>query len=169
MKRALVSCTVFVNPSRKLTMVNLVSPTVTLDQAVLVDSGADDSFIDEGLVERFGLSTEPLHEPREASALDGRPLCMVMHRSQPFVVRFPDGHSETVNPFVYCSSGHPLVLGHPWLVKHKPHFDWSSGKVLGWGEECVVSCFSENSVPADLHTRGEFRQVSFTSGSGYFC
>lgn len=148
-----MSHTTFVNPSRKLTMFNFV----TLYQAVLVDSGADESFSDEELVERLGLVTEPLPEPPEASALDGHLLCMVAHRSQPFLVRFPNGHTEKLSPFVYCSSEHPLVFGHPWLVKHKPHFDWSSGEVLGWGKECHNSCFSVNSTSQKPRSYGNFR------------
>lgn len=38
----------------------------------LIDSGADESFLDSAVVEQLGLSIECLDEPIEAKALDGR-------------------------------------------------------------------------------------------------
>lgn len=36
---------------------------------------------------------------------------------------------------------HPVILGHPWLTKHNPNFDWVKGQVTSWGKSCQESCF----------------------------
>uniref|UniRef100_A0A9J8D1R8 Reverse transcriptase/retrotransposon-derived protein RNase H-like domain-containing protein n=1 Tax=Cyprinus carpio carpio TaxID=630221 RepID=A0A9J8D1R8_CYPCA len=34
----------------------------------------------------------------------------------------------------------PIVLGHPWLIKHNPRIDWQQGSVLEWSSKCHESC-----------------------------
>lgn len=36
-----------------------------------------------------------------------------------------------------------LILGYPWLKHHNPHIDWGTGKILGWGRECMTTCASQ--------------------------
>lgn len=35
----------------------------------------------------------------------------------------------------------PIVLGYPWLLRHKPHFNWSTNTVLEWGPTCHAAVF----------------------------
>ncbi len=45
----------------------------------------------------------------------------------------------------------PLILGHPWLTRHNPHINWSSGEVLSWGSLCQDTCLkSPRIIPEDL-------------------
>ena len=34
----------------------------------------------------------------------------------------------------------PVVLGHPWMVKHNPEMDWKRHEILGWSPVCSTSC-----------------------------
>lgn len=58
----------------------------------LVDSGTDDSFIDESLVRRAGLPIVSLAEPKEVLALDGRPLVRVTHRTEILTLLLSGNH-----------------------------------------------------------------------------
>lgn len=52
----------------------------------LVDSGADDSFIDSSLVTTDGLPVELLPDPKDVNALDGRLLARITHITAPLNV-----------------------------------------------------------------------------------
>lgn len=51
--------------------------------------------------------------------------------------------TEFIAFHLFDSVRHPLIFGFPWLTKHNPFIDWHSGKVKGWGEECLHSCFAK--------------------------
>uniref|UniRef100_A0A669DIS8 ribonuclease H n=1 Tax=Oreochromis niloticus TaxID=8128 RepID=A0A669DIS8_ORENI len=42
--------------------------------------------------------------------------------------------------YVFQAPLTPLVLGFPWLHQHNPVLDWKEERVLGWGEECHMTC-----------------------------
>ena len=52
-----------------------------LELLALINSGADESFLDTTLVKQLGLPTELLDEPLEANTLDGRLLARVTTRT----------------------------------------------------------------------------------------
>uniref|UniRef100_A0A3B3H4X2 Gypsy retrotransposon integrase-like protein 1 n=1 Tax=Oryzias latipes TaxID=8090 RepID=A0A3B3H4X2_ORYLA len=35
-----------------------------------------------------------------------------------------------------------VILGFPWLCRHTPHIDWSTGRVLSWSPFCLLNCLS---------------------------
>lgn len=102
--------------------------------------------MDWRLAKRLGLSTSRLPKTLEASALDGRWLCHVTHRTQPIQLVMANNHTEFLSFHLYYSQLHPIILGFPWLIKHNSHFDWSTGEVTGWSEGCSLTCFSSVSA-----------------------
>lgn len=36
---------------------------------------------------------------------------------------------------------HWAILGHPWLTKHNPNFDWVKGQVMSRGQGCKYFTF----------------------------
>ena len=71
-------------PSNRIQLKGTVSwSQVSLPLQVLVDSGADDNFIDSDFVLQSDLPTEPLPEPKDVFALDGKLLVRVTHRTAP--------------------------------------------------------------------------------------
>lgn len=87
---------------------------------MLIDSGADESFMDWRLAKRLKLTVFPLPKLLEASALDGRLLYRVTHRTEPLKVVMGNGHSEQLGFYLFSSPSHPLILGFPWLAQHQP-------------------------------------------------
>lgn len=140
-RRTLVSRTFSPRPSpRSLTPVQLILPTESHMLRVLIDSGADENFMDWNMAKRLHLTVSPLLKPLEARALDGRLLCRVTHRTQPIRLVMAQGHSEQLSFHLYCSPQHPVILGLPWLKQHNPKIDWISDEVTGWGEGCKLCC-----------------------------
>ena len=129
-------------PPRSLTKVKLQLRDHTMTKGVLVDSGADESLMDWGLVKRLGITTVPLTSPVDASALDGKLLFRVTHITEPVQVTIDDIHTETLRFHLFDSALHPIVLGLPWLLRHNPNIDWRSGNIMNWGSDCKVTCLA---------------------------
>ncbi len=127
----------------------------TLELQALIDSGADESFLDTTLVRQLGLTTEQLKEPLEASTLDGRLLARVTTRTCPVQLQLSGNHFEEISFFVIDSPLIPLVLGHSWLTKHNPHIDWRSAKVHNWSSTCLASCLRSALPSSVTHQKPE--------------
>ena len=129
---------------------------------VLIDSGADENFIDTRLAFQLGLQILPLDSPLVANALNGRKLADITHVSAPVSLLVSGNHREQIQLHIIESPHAPLVLGRPWLRKHNPHIDWVSNKVLGWSPSCLSLCLCQAHVPvpAVVDSPGEFPDLS---------
>lgn len=79
---------------------------------VLVESGADDSFVDSALVEDVQIH----FETRQL-------LASVTHHTQPLNLVISSNHCERVQLFVIPSPTSPVVLCLPGLKLHNPYID----------------------------------------------
>lgn len=95
------------NSSWPPTNVSLITSTASHPQKVLIDSGADASFMDKGLAWEFGLGSVPLERLVWATSLDGRPLWYISHRTTPVRVTFP---MVTLNSSPSLNSPHTYNL-----------------------------------------------------------
>ena len=145
-KRVLVSHKSPAYPSRPTQQVTLYSPSVSCRSSVLIDSGSDANLMDHELARALQLASIPLEHSLQASALDGRLLSQVTHRTEPVKITFPDKHTESLSFFLFNSSQHRLILGYPWLQLHNPVIDWTCGGVTSWGVDCYKECFSSPNV-----------------------
>lgn len=130
--------------------IKTTSDNVTLPVTVLIDSGADDSFMDVKFAHQVGLETIPLEHPLVANALDGRQLAKVTQMTKPVELIISGNHHEMVS-FKLISSPHSaIILGLPWLKLHNPHLDWLSCTILSWSTHCHTSCLLSAVSPLDL-------------------
>lgn len=121
----------------------------TIPVKVLIDSGADDNFMDFTFAQQSGLQTVPLECPLVANALDGRHLAKITQETKPVELIISGNHHEKVS-FKLISSPHsPIILGLPWLKLHNPHLDWSSCSVLSWSVQCHSSCLFSAVSPTE--------------------
>ena len=88
----------------------------SLPISILVDSGADDSFIDSDFAAQSGI-------PSQLFALDGRLLAHVTHHTIPVFLQLSGNHHKAISFFFIPSPSSPVVLGLPWLKLHNPHID----------------------------------------------
>lgn len=93
---------------------------------VLIDSGADDNFIDIDLVRSNHLPVFELHEPRKVLAIDGKLNETVSHKTQSIKPILSGNHHEHIELNVTSSPLTPVALGLPWLETHHPHIDWAA-------------------------------------------
>lgn len=114
----------------------------------LVDSGADDSFIDESLAKHAGLPLVSLAEPREVLALDGRPLARITHRTDTLTFLLSGNHREQIQLYLIPSSSALAILGSPWLACHNPQIDWSTGSLTEGSVACHARCLHSTLPPA---------------------
>lgn len=85
-----------------------------------VDSGADDSFLDEKLASQVGIHTVPLDSPISVNALNGKFLAQITHRTVPLLLVLCGYHREYIQLNIIFSPT-SLVLGLTWLRLHNPH------------------------------------------------
>ena len=116
--------------------------------SVLIDSGADTNLLDRGLAMQLGINLEPLVKPMEATALDGRLLCTVTHRTVPLHLGISGNHTESLTFHLINAPHQPVIPGFPWLIKHNPHIDWRTGSILQWSEHCHAVCLKSALLPA---------------------
>ena len=65
--------------SRSLTDIQVKRKDITISLGVLIDSGADESFMDWSFAHKLNVKTESLPQPLEATALDGSIIVNVTH------------------------------------------------------------------------------------------
>lgn len=101
----------------------------TFPVQVLVDSGADDNFIDIDFVKTNNSPMCRLSSPKEVVAIDGRLLVMVTHKTAPVKLILSKNHHELIELYVISSPLTSIILGIPWLKLHNPHIDWATATI----------------------------------------
>ena len=135
-----------VSAVRPLMQARFITPSQTVIYPFLVDSGADESFMDWRLAKRLNLRLIPLPKPLEAHALDGRLLCKITHRTDLIQMTISKEHTESLSFHLFNSPSHPIILGFPWLSRHNPHINWTTGEVTSWDRSCSVTCIRAVSI-----------------------
>uniref|UniRef100_A0A669C7S5 Reverse transcriptase domain-containing protein n=1 Tax=Oreochromis niloticus TaxID=8128 RepID=A0A669C7S5_ORENI len=135
------------SPPHFLLPAKLTAHTTTHSLKALIDSGAEQSFIDASLAKKLGLTIEPLPHALRASSLNGQRLPDVTHVSEPVTLCLSGNHIELISLFVFKAPLTPLVLGYPWLLQHNPLIDWQAGCVSRWGEGCHMTCL-KSAIPS---------------------
>lgn len=65
----------------------------------LVDSGVDDSFINESLAKQASIPTEMFPQPKTIMDLDSQPITRVTHRTVPLTLIISSNHREQIHLF----------------------------------------------------------------------
>lgn len=141
---------------------NVVS-ACALPVPLMVDSGADDSFIDETLAREAGLPLIQLSEPCTDQDLNGRTLARARatHCTASLTLLVSGNHRKKMHLFLIPSSASPAVLGFPWLATHNPPIDWASGTITAWSvngififiKYCYIFSTSLRTTSPDQSTR----------------
>ena len=82
----------------------------------------------------------PLTRTIAVHALNGQALPNVSFTTGPITLIVSGNHTEITSFYILDSPLAPVVLGHPWLIKHNPRIDWQQGSVVEWSNECHESC-----------------------------
>lgn len=118
--------------------------------SALVDSGAEGNFLDASVAARWGIPTIPLPSPISVRSLNGLLISSITHSTTPVSLTVSGNHCEVIELYLLDSPGAPVVLGHPWLVQHNPHVDWSGNSVFSWSQSCLASCLGSALSPGSV-------------------
>lgn len=133
--------------SRMQLQATLCVNKVELPLLALVESGADDCFLDKELAMRSGIPVETLEAPLTANAIDGRLLAQVTQRTKPVALVVSGNHREEIQFHLISAPHSPLVLGSTWLKRHNPHIDWDEGRIVSWSSFCHSTCLQSALQP----------------------
>ncbi len=97
-------------------------------------------FFDADLAYRLKLPVIALSQPIAVHALNGLSLPSITHSTGPVRLITSGNHIETIHFLLTDTPVTPVVLGHPWLVLHNPHLNWSQNSILSWSEGCHAAC-----------------------------
>lgn len=136
-------------PPRVVLRGKLLWARESLPLPLLVDSGADDSFIDESLAMQAGLPTVALWEPKSVQDLNGRLLARATHKTEPLTLLISGNHCERIQLYLIPSAASPAILGSPWLATHNRQINWVSGTITAWSVACH-SCCLHSALPPVL-------------------
>uniref|UniRef100_A0A8C9T481 Retrotransposon gag domain-containing protein n=1 Tax=Scleropages formosus TaxID=113540 RepID=A0A8C9T481_SCLFO len=127
----------------------------------LVDSGAAGCFMDIGFAQSHSIPSKPIGGRLRVTALDGQPLGkgFVDHQTAPVTVRVGVCHQEMLSFYLISSPELPLILGFPWLSKHDPVFQWSTGELVAWGPQCERTCLQLPCRATSIEGSESARQV----------
>ena len=113
----------------------------------LVDTGASGfAFASKSLCDRLNLSPNPLSS---AIALVGFEEKRKSFITQKVSIRLSlSNHVEILSAYVIDTCKYELILGLPWLEKHKPYVDWKDHTIT-FGEPCLARGCSqfETTIP----------------------
>uniref|UniRef100_A0A3B3HTI1 Uncharacterized protein n=1 Tax=Oryzias latipes TaxID=8090 RepID=A0A3B3HTI1_ORYLA len=113
----------------------------------LIDSGAEQSFIDDCLVSELNIPTEPLDIPVRAAGLGGQVLTHITHRTKAVRLITSGNHHELIQFYITKTPQSPIILGFPWLRAHNPQFDWVNLHVTNWSTTCMANCL-RSAIPS---------------------
>ncbi len=108
----------------------------------LLDSGAEGNFLDSASAHKWNIPTISLAKPITAWSLAGSPLTTITHVTPCVSLSLSGNHCEQIELLIIDSPKAPLILGHPWLLKHNPHIDWVNNYILAWSQSVFRCCFS---------------------------
>ena len=120
----------------------------TLRVGAIIDSGADENFMDAQLARSATLPLVALECPLAVSALDGHNLGPITHRSIPLSMTISGNHVERIRFYILRTPHSPLILGRPRLELHIPHVSYSEGRILSWSTACHAWCLRAAQTPS---------------------
>lgn len=86
---------------RLMLPIKLTIQTMTHPLSALIDSGAEQSFIDSSLATRLNITTTVLPNPLRVSALSGQRLPDITHVTEPLSLTLSGNHTERISFFVF--------------------------------------------------------------------
>jgi hypothetical protein len=110
----------------------------TIKTKALLDSGANDTFVDRKWAEQNGLPLRHLERPIPVFNVDGTKNQggNITHATE-FTMDY-NGHTELVQAEVTDLGRTSVIIGYTWLVRHNPTIDWSTGRVTL--SRCPATC-----------------------------
>ena len=92
----------------------------TWKTSALLDSGVKDSFLDAETAIRWGIPRVEVFCPLVANSLNGQNIGRITKATIPLRFCISGNHQEEILLLIIDTPHSPVILGHPWMVKHSP-------------------------------------------------
>ena len=83
-----------------------------------------------------------------ANSLNGQNIGHITKATIPIQLQVSGNHKEKISLLIIDTPHSPVILGHPWMVKHSPEVDWAKHEIIGWSTRCATRCLQEAPSPA---------------------
>ncbi|KAL0146775.1 hypothetical protein M9458_057920, partial [Cirrhinus mrigala] len=134
-----------------------------------VDSGSSGNFISQDCLNQLQLSCRRHFQVFSVKTIQRKPLGHgIVRYSSPFItLQVGLFHKEEMRFLVLEDSTLSIILGCPWLRRHRPELSREPCDVIRWSEQCHTQCLVNlphpRSVPVQLSsTQVESPEPSFT-------
>lgn len=128
-----------ITPSHPIMSGLLSIDTRDVSILVFIDSGSDACFIDPAFIQEHNIPLCPVNPALLVYSLNDKLLHRVTAQSVPLTLTI-ENHVIKTQFLVMRSPYHPVVLGYPWLVQHRVHIEWGTGRMLGRSAQCAGTC-----------------------------
>ncbi|XP_073675909.1 cilia- and flagella-associated protein 74 [Garra rufa] len=157
--RPMVS-TVSITPAMSLLphiTAELIVNSRTLPIYVLVDSGAAGNFVSSHFIAKHRIPTVQNEVTYQITTIQNSPLGdgKISRRTRKVTLVSQHNHREHLTLLVLPRANVDVILGRPWLIKHQPRIDWSTGEVLEWG----ATCEDHGYHPSSSDTESPYRPI----------
>jgi hypothetical protein len=127
----------------------------------MVDSGATGiGFISYATAQQLGLRYKKLKRTIDLSGFDGkRKIESRVTHVAPLKLEY-QGHRESISLFVTNLGKHDIILGLPWMKKHKVVPDWDSSTLQFTATECSSHMVKGMEIIDRISTKSQYRNRS---------
>ncbi len=98
------------------------------------------NFMDIDLAQHLQIPIVPLIHNISVNAPNGQTLPSITPTAGPVTLITSGNHTEKLTLLLFESPLIPVVLGHPWLVRHNPKVDWGHNSISASSDLCYASC-----------------------------
>jgi len=99
------------------------------DIKALVDSGATDCFMSEGIIRQMKLGKRPLQRPRKIWNIDNT-VNQAGEITHYITLNIQTrGIQKTIQFLVTNIGNEDIILGYPWMAAYEPQFTWKNGVI----------------------------------------
>lgn len=106
----------------------------------MIDSGCEQNLIGSAFIQYMSIKAVPLTVPLCVSALDGKALPQITHKTKPLQLVISSNRSEQISFFIFPTANSSIILGFDWLQKHKPNVNWKEMHIESWSLNCHSTC-----------------------------
>ena len=67
----------------------------------------------------------------------------ITRATRPLRMRIAGNHQEEISLLIINTLHSPVVLGHPWMARHRPQIDWARHEIQEWDPSCSSRCLGK--------------------------
>uniref|UniRef100_A0A3Q3ALY7 Gypsy retrotransposon integrase-like protein 1 n=1 Tax=Kryptolebias marmoratus TaxID=37003 RepID=A0A3Q3ALY7_KRYMA len=135
----------------------IINHQIKIAVHALIDSGAEQDLISDGLVKQLGLEPVPLSSPLPVMDISGQTITKINCKVSNLQFLTSGNHRETGDFLVFSSPANQMILGFPWLQKHNPVINWTRKRIDSWSPFCLQHCLQSALPVSNVKSESELK------------